>query len=122
VPKAELETAMSDLIDAGRVVPVEIGKNEYRKPIMSLAPSGYFSAGKSAGEKSDNSENGSGEINSDFPEDPRAAPSGPLYRGGGPRGAPQPGARTSLRTGSELWRTEPQNIDADPNDISDLLN
>jgi hypothetical protein len=57
VPKAELETAMSDLIDAGRVVPVEIGKNEYRKPIMSLAPSGYFSAGKSAGEKSDNSEN-----------------------------------------------------------------
>jgi RecA-family ATPase len=125
VPKAEIQTALTDLIDKGRVVSVEIGKNEQRKPIMSLAPAGDRPAEKSAGDNSENDPSDPFE----FPEAHPAAQPSPSHREGGLGCAPGSGLHGSLRGSLTSSATPAQNSGANPDadgdasaDISDLLN
>jgi RecA-family ATPase len=132
VPKAELETALTELISTGTVVAVEIGKNEHRKPIVSLAPAGHFSAEKSAG---GNSKNPGAIFENDLelPEDPPSCAEPHLYRGvevGSAHSASgraklcatplRSGAGSAQRSGTTEISVEYEAIDP-ADDISDLF-
>jgi RecA-family ATPase len=129
VPKAELETALTEMITDRRVVAVEIGKTEHRKPIMSLAPAGWTEAEKSPG---GNSKNPGAIFENDFPEDPlRCATHPPIGREvcvahfGAGRDAlrsahPMSGATTAQNSNATEISVEYEAIDP-ADDISDLF-